>query len=176
MATIKKLQTRRGPWASIQQLLKGEIASVLDRRKLVWSHDGAANRVINDVTPWEAGILAIVGDLFIKDGLIFQVGIEHTTAVWASETANWNLVSKPGNVVVADITARDAITGLDLFEGLAAYVVDASDDGTVDSGAALYVYGSAAWNKIAEFESLDITINDATESIKGVIEIADAAV
>jgi len=58
--------------------------------------------------------------------------------------------------VVADIAARDALTDLDT--GDLAYVTDASADGTVTSGAALYVYNGSSWQKIAEFESMDVTI------------------
>lgn len=57
--------------------------------------------------------------------------------------------------VVADITARDALTPntADLV-----YVVDASADSNVSSGAALYVYDGDSWERIAEFESLDFTV------------------
>ena len=62
----------------------------------------------------------------------------------------------PGSVqsVVADITARDALASP--ASGDLAYVTDASADATVTSGAALYAYDGAAWQKIAEFESLDV--------------------
>ena len=39
------------------------------------------------------------------------------------------------------------------------YTQDASADPDVTSGAAMYVYGSAQWNRIAEFESLDVETN-----------------
>lgn len=55
--------------------------------------------------------------------------------------------------VVADIAARDSLTGLQ--SGNTAYVVDASTDPTVDTGSALYVYDGTAWQKIAEFESVE---------------------
>jgi hypothetical protein len=57
--------------------------------------------------------------------------------------------------VVADITARDALTPntADI-----AYVTDASADATVTAGAAVYVWDGSAWQKITEFESLDVTI------------------
>ena len=58
--------------------------------------------------------------------------------------------------VVADIAARDALT--DLTSGDIAYVIDASADGTVTSGAALYVYNGSSWGKISEFESLDFNV------------------
>jgi hypothetical protein len=171
---MAKLRLRRGDWADITALELGEIGMVLDRKKLAFSTSGVANRIIHEVTPWEAGILFVVGDLIIQSGQIFQCTIEHVSSVWATESGNWNSVSKSSSVVKLDIAGRDAITGFDLFEGLAAYVVDASADPTVTAGAALYVYDGSAWQKIAEFESLDITINPASETQAGIIEIADA--
>lgn len=58
--------------------------------------------------------------------------------------------------VVADITARDALTPA---EGDQVLVTDASGDATVTSGAATYVYNGTAWVKISEAESMDITLN-----------------
>ena len=64
--------------------------------------------------------------------------------------------------MVADIAARNALTGLS--PGDQAYVTDASADATVDAGAALYVYDGAAWNKIAEFESLDLSVQNFADT------------
>ncbi len=61
-----------------------------------------------------------------------------------------------GAKVVADITARDALTP---EEGLIAYVVDATGDSTVTSGGASYIYDGSNWIKISEFESMDAVIN-----------------
>jgi hypothetical protein len=60
--------------------------------------------------------------------------------------------------VVADITARDALT---LTANTQVMVLDASDDGTVDSGAATYIYrqSDTSFTKIAEYESLDVIMN-----------------
>lgn len=49
-----------------------------------------------------------------------------------------------GAKVVADITARDALTS---EEGLIAYVVDATGDSTVKSGGASYIYDGSNWIK-----------------------------
>ncbi len=59
--------------------------------------------------------------------------------------------------VVADITARDAIS---LTRNALVLVLDASGDVSVAAGAATYVYDLAntAWVKISEFESLDVTL------------------
>ena len=62
------------------------------------------------------------------------------------------------NIVVADIPARDALT--DLTVGQLILVIDASDDETVTSGAATYVYRSGpTFTKISEAESMDVVLN-----------------
>lgn len=60
--------------------------------------------------------------------------------------------------VVADIAARNALS---LTTDSMVLVKDASADVTVDSGAALYVWEQAltTYSKIAEYESLDFTID-----------------
>ena len=65
--------------------------------------------------------------------------------------------------VVANISARDALTGV--ITGDLVWVTDASSDQTVTSGAACYlasVSGEPAtttWTKVAEAESMDLVIN-----------------
>ena len=60
-------------------------------------------------------------------------------------------------VVVEDIAARDAIPDPD--SGAMVLVLDASDDATVDAGAATYVYVDGdGWVKISEAESLDLNL------------------
>lgn len=69
---------------------------------------------------------------------------------------------RAGVTYVADITARNACTA-EQKKSLV-FVIDASDDPTVDSGAAMYGWDVTAndnaggWVKIAEVESLDIDI------------------
>ncbi|WP_312560830.1 hypothetical protein [Anaerospora sp.] len=60
--------------------------------------------------------------------------------------------------VVANIAARNAITGDELYDGLRVHVLDATGDATVESGWAEYVYSASAsiWVKIAEKESMDV--------------------
>lgn len=60
--------------------------------------------------------------------------------------------------IVADIAARDALSPTNNVQVL---VQDATADATVDSGAATYIYNNStsAWIKIAEHESMDVTIN-----------------
>lgn len=60
--------------------------------------------------------------------------------------------------IVADIAARDALT---LTANAMVLVLDASADSTVTSGAALYAYRQSndTFTKVAEYESMDVTIN-----------------
>lgn len=58
--------------------------------------------------------------------------------------------------VVADITARDALTA---FSGLHALVIDATADPSIEAGGAEYVYDGSNWQKISEFNDLDLVIN-----------------
>ena len=78
--------------------------------------------------------------------------------------------------VVADIAARDALAPTVVTQAI---VVDATDDTTVQSGSATYVYDpvGTAWQKIAEHESMDVVLQWA--NIQGrpsstVAEIDDA--
>ena len=72
------------------------------------------------------------------------------------------LASKAPVLKAADITARDALT--DVIDSQLCWVIDASADSTVTSGAALYlstVSGNPAevsWTKLAEVESMDLVI------------------
>lgn len=62
---------------------------------------------------------------------------------------------------VADITARNALANLSAGDRV--MVDDATGDATVDTGWALYQFiSSGTWRKIAEQESLDITVGGAT--------------
>ena len=62
------------------------------------------------------------------------------------------------NYVVADIDARDALDLAADRDGDTCWVVDATDDPTVTTGAALYVWDGADWVKVAEAESLDVAV------------------
>lgn len=59
------------------------------------------------------------------------------------------------NYIAADITARDVLT-VDTADEV--YVVDASADPTVTTGGAKYIWDGAAYVKMAEDESFDVTI------------------
>lgn len=59
--------------------------------------------------------------------------------------------------VVSNIAARDALT--DIVNGTSVLVTDATDDISVNSGGAYYIYNDGLWIKIAETESVDIIFN-----------------
>lgn len=63
---------------------------------------------------------------------------------------------------VADIAARNALTNMTI--GDTVFVVDASADATVSTGWAIYRWMGAAYTKIAEEESLEITAGGANLS------------
>jgi len=75
--------------------------------------------------------------------------------------------------VVADITARDALTGM--LVGDQVWVVDATGDSTVTAGAAKYLYESAekGWIKTAEAESMDVILKWADIQDKPTSAVAD---
>lgn len=64
---------------------------------------------------------------------------------------------------VADITARNALTGLSIGDRV--FVSNATGDATVSSGWAIYIYRSAGvWTKMAEQEGLDVVVGGANLS------------
>jgi hypothetical protein len=71
--------------------------------------------------------------------------------VIANATSNANGIN-----VVADIAARDALDFA--LPSVMVLVVDATDDNSVLTGAATYVNDGSSWIKIAEHESLDVTL------------------
>lgn len=58
--------------------------------------------------------------------------------------------------VVANITARDALTGLTIGDRVE--VTDASADATVNAGWAIYTHTGAGFKKVAEEEGLDVVV------------------
>lgn len=62
--------------------------------------------------------------------------------------------------IVANIAARNALEP-SLNRNILVYVIDATGDGTVTSGAASYLWDNAnnVWIKLTEFESLDAAIS-----------------
>jgi hypothetical protein len=61
-----------------------------------------------------------------------------------------------GVTVVADIGARNALTPT---QGQLVWVINATGDLTVASGAAKYLRNNNAWVKVAEVESMDLAVN-----------------
>lgn len=87
-----------------------------------------------------------------------------------------NIASGSKLEVVADIAARDALLPVD---NMMVMVVDATDDPTVDAGAATYIYQAvnASWHKISENESMDLVLdwtNIQNRPMSDVLDIDDA--
>ena len=59
-------------------------------------------------------------------------------------------------IFVDDITERDGLTGL--VKGDRVFVIDATDDSTVDDGWAVYIWDGAVFIKLAEEESMDVSL------------------
>lgn len=75
--------------------------------------------------------------------------------------------------VVADITARNALSGLSI--GSTAYVSNATGDATVAAGAASYIVtatGPTVWQKVTEYESLDLAVTWASLTGKPTSSVA----
>lgn len=74
--------------------------------------------------------------------------------------------------VVADIEARDALTPT---ANKMVMVLDATDDETVDDGAATYIYQvtTAEWIKISEAESMDVILDWANIENKPTSSVSD---
>ncbi len=77
-----------------------------------------------------------------------------------------------GCQVVADIAERDALTGMK--PGDQVWVLDATADATVNSGAAQYIYVSTetGWVKTAETESMDVVVQWG--NVQGTEAVQDA--
>lgn len=99
-------------------------------------------------------------------------------ALIAAALASWGGAANSVEIV-ADIAARDALIAT-LEVNAMILVVDASADATVSAGSALYAYDFATTTtyKIAEYESMDVTLEWASISGRPVATPAqiDAAV
>ena len=69
------------------------------------------------------------------------------------------------NFIVNTISDRD---DLNLSEGQAVYVIDATEDSTVGAGGAKYLYDGSGFIKESEDESFDVTIAPADISVNPV--------
>ena len=75
-------------------------------------------------------------------------------------------------LLAADVAARDALL---LTKNVLVLVTDATGDATVQAGAALYFYdfASTTYIKVAEYESLDVTLEWASIQNKPSSSVAD---
>lgn len=93
-------------------------------------------------------------EMYVTDSSGVAKGVGNTAMIEAVVAALGGLAQIQ---LVADITARDALT---LDSNALVLVNDATGDGTVTAGAALYFYDSIGddWIKVAEYESMDFTV------------------
>lgn len=99
--------------------------------------------------------MAVLGtDLAIieRSGVVYQATIADVSDYIQSNIGT-------SEYEVADIAERNALTGLSL--GDTVFVTDGSGDATVDAGWAIYRWMGAAYQKIAEEESMDIVVAGA---------------
>lgn len=89
-------------------------------------------------------------------GVLKMVG----NSVMINQEINQALSGLNTTEIVADIAARNTLAA-SLSRNTMVYVIDASADVTVTSGAASYLWddANAVWIKLTEFESLDMAIS-----------------
>lgn len=88
------------------------------------------------------------------------------------DTATGGIVPGSKLEIVATIAARDLLAPT---ENITVLVLDATDDLSVESGAATYVYEVATtiWHKISEAESMDLVLDWANVTNKPNSSVAD---
>lgn len=95
-----------------------------------------------------------------------EVYFTNSTGTEARHTINKSEVDSMINTALANfsnITVLDNIAARNALvpdHNILALVLDATGDATVSIGSALYVYrlSNASWNKVSEFESLDVNL------------------
>lgn len=96
------------------------------------------------------------------------------TSQMASTLAAYNAME-----IVATIAARNTLAA-SLNRNILVLVTDATGDGTVASGAALYAFNNTgdSWTKVTEYESMDVTLTWASLQNKPTSTVAqiDSAV
>lgn len=119
--------------------------------------DGIVAKVDNLITL--TGVAANATNLGVQgSGTIITDNVDINTALGELDAAVTALTANATTYVAATIAARDALT---VQTGDIVLVVDASADGTVTSGSATYVWDGAAFIKISEAESIDVTLTAA---------------
>lgn len=114
-----------------------------------------------DAKSYADGLASALGQSISDETAARQQGDTDTlnAAKLYTDTAIGNLDMSSTALYVADITARNALSG-SLTKSSFVVVGDASGDPTVDAGSALYFFHfgeEEAWTKLAEYESMDLT-------------------
>jgi len=107
-------------------------------------------------------------EFLLRSTDIYDTSVKQTLAQYIASTntaiagLEAALAGKAPVSIVADLTARDALTNV--ITGALCWVQDASADSSVDSGAAAYLASVAGdpavvtWTKVAEAESMDVVL------------------
>ena len=120
-------------------------------------------------------------DYFYRSTHVYDVATKKHLSTFIADTnaaiaaINAALTGHSKSQIVANITARDALTGVNL--GDIAYVQDATGDNTVSSGGATYIASvensTVTWIKVAEWESMDVILQWANIQGKPNSTVAD---
>lgn len=136
---------------------------------------------VNTVATDIANVNTVAADIANVNLLAPDIATVNATAVLVGTQVNDNTAAITDlqqslgiAYVAADITARDALLAT-MDENESVWVVDASADGTVTSGWAVYRKVSGVFVKAAEQESLDLVLVPAAEGVAGIIPIANSA-
>ena len=121
--TQAEVDSRSGTYA------QGEPIYATDNERLgVGKSNGTLQRIC-DLRLWAAGVSVKVGDPVYKDGYLYICTEDHTTSNFESEATKWDMMGRSAPAVEGNIEDRDALTGIDLWQGRECYVVDASFSG-----------------------------------------------
>ena len=148
------IETANGKIAANEKLLgthTSDISGVKGRldtaEGTIGTHTSDISGVKGRLDTAEGSISKNAGDIVTANGKITA----NEEAITALQEA---LAGKAPVDIKATIAERDQIEKP--LKGQQVWVLDASSDPSVKSGAALYLYNSSAWVKMAEVESMDI--------------------
>lgn len=128
----------------------------------------APNAVYLVAPPGKPGVL----EIYVSDaaGTALRKAIDAATVQQMID--NTISAGDGGTVIVDDLDARALLSPAN---GMTVLVIDASDDPTVEAGAATYIWreSTSAWIKISEAESMDVALTWAALTGRPAAPVAD---
>lgn len=106
--------------------------------------------------------LAPTGSQFLEVAVVDSSGSAYRKTLTSTDVQaliSSNMAAMNDLSVVPNIAARDALAPTTIRLAL---VQDATADATVATGAAMYVWAGSSWQKVSEYESLDIDLTWAS--------------